>query len=486
MRAATVIMSTRLLSTRLLSTTVVALLALNRVFPVTTAIEDRFVPPHVDFEYPDALCGTAWRDDYIRLHSAIRAASAAAYNSPPPSPPPPPPPPPPAPSQGINAPSPSSLAPLLSSAAPLQPAPPPTSPPLPPPASAPAPSPTTAPLPPSSPRFLTFDQPGPCGGFGDFLVGVVSLFAVALLDRRAFIIRHDCLPYAFEPAFIDWRESPDVPLEPSYQGNYVNGTFPEERIPRINLHDQRVDLQEFAKLKAFRNVRVLWNRGMLTEILTRGTGEWADALRATGLRPPYAFGCILRFLVRPRKEIWPLMEHLLHEMQGARTVTVGVHVRLNDGVIKRDNVSEESVNATTMLKALRSVNFMLDCARAVEDMWYPPPLSVRWMLITNSIHYKMAVRENFPGKVLETNFVPHHSAEFGQKGDPKEVQGFREMVADWLLLSRSRVFVIMVSGFSRTAAMFSLRPTAIFTPPKHCDPETPYLLSDFGLEYSGI
>ncbi|GJP65362.1 hypothetical protein CLOP_g22253 [Closterium sp. NIES-67] len=455
------------------------------VFPVTTAIEDRFVPPHVDFEYPTP--------SVARHGGTITSACTPPFA--------PPVPPPTTPSSLSSSSSPSSspgpisrnqcsfsLLPCPSSVfrCPTTTGPPTNLAPTPPPASAPAPSPTTAPLPPSSPRFLTFDQPGPCGGFGDFLVGVVSLFAVALLDRRAFIIRHDCLPYAFEPAFIDWRESPDVPLEPSYQGNYVNGTFPEERIPRINLHDQRVDLQEFAKLKAFRNVRVLWNRGMLTEILTRGTGEWADALRATGLRPPYAFGCILRFLVRPRKEIWPLMEHLLHEMQGARTVTVGVHVRLNDGVIKRDNVSEESVNATTMLKALRSVNFMLDCARAVEDMWYPPPLSVRWMLITNSIHYKMAVRENFPGKVLETNFVPHHSAEFGQKGDPKEVQGFREMVADWLLLSRSRVFVIMVSGFSRTAAMFSLRPTAIFTPLKHCDPETPYLLSDFGLEYSGI
>ncbi|CAI5517711.1 unnamed protein product [Closterium sp. Naga37s-1] len=366
-------------------------------------------PAHVDFEYSDTLCGTAWRDDYIRLHSAIRSASAAAY-TPPPSPTPPPP---------ASSPASHSSRRLLSLA---------NSPPLPPPAAAATvtsaaaaaatsaevsePSLSNQTLPASPIRFLTFDQSGHCGGFGDFLVGLVSSFVAALLDRRAFVIRHNCIQYAFEPAFIDWRPSPDVPMEPSRRTRNLNESF---------------------------------SPGMLT----KGTGEWADAFRAMGLRPPYAFGCILRFLVRPRKEVWPLTARLLQEMREVRTVVVGVHVRLSDSVVRDPHATAKSVTPASMAAALEAAAPILACAKAVEDMWYPPPLTVRWMLITNSIDLKTAIRSHFPGKILETNFVPRHSQAFGNKGKEQEreeaEQGYREMVAEWLLLSSSNSVVLPVT-----------------------------------------
>ncbi|CAI5511661.1 unnamed protein product [Closterium sp. Naga37s-1] len=522
-------------------------------------------PAHVDFEYSDTLCGTAWRDDYLRLHSAIRAASAAAY-TPPPTPPPPP----------------SSLAShssrrllSLENSSPL----------LPPTAAAtaaaaaaePDPSLSNQALPASSVRFLTFDEHGHCGGFGDFLVGVVSTFVAALLDRRAFVIRHNCIQYAFEPAFIDWRPSPDVPMEPSRRTRNINESFPPDVIPFLDLNNVRVDLQQLARFKAFRHVKVLWNRGMLTETLTNGTGEWADALRATGLRPP------------PRKEVWPLTARLLQEMSEPRTVVVGVHVRMSDSVFgaAKGGVTDASMAAAlenaapilacakvpvsptrcvtdaSMAAALENAAPILACAKvgrggkdrkrgkhdlesgpekqvnaagcshprlcqgsgghvvspashsaldmvlpsllyplspppppplslfqAVEDMWYPPPLTVRWMFITNSIDLKMAIRSRFPGKLLETDFVPHHSQSFSdedkEKAKEAAEQGYREMVAEWLLLSSSNSFVLPVSGFSRTAAMYSLNAMALFTPPYYCDPEQPHPQTDFGVAYSGI
>ncbi|CAI7868478.1 unnamed protein product [Closterium sp. NIES-53] len=105
-------------------------------------------PAHVEFEYSDTLCGSSWRDDCIRLHSVIHAASSAAY-TPPTSPPPPP--------------SSRRLLPLANSP-PLQP---PTA------AAVPGPSLSNQALLAASVRFLTFDEHGHCGGFGDFLVGVV-------------------------------------------------------------------------------------------------------------------------------------------------------------------------------------------------------------------------------------------------------------------------------------------------------------------------
>ncbi|CAI5979318.1 unnamed protein product, partial [Closterium sp. NIES-64] len=197
-------------------------------------------PAHVDFEYSDTLCGTAWRDDYIRLHSAIRSASAAAY-TPPPSPTPPPP---------ASSPASHSSRQLLSLA---------NSPPLPPPAAAATvtsaaaaaatsaevsePSLSNQTLPASPIRFLTFYQAGHCGGFGDFLVGLVSSFVAALLDRRAFVIRHNCIQYAFEPAFINWRPSPDVPMEPSRRTRNLNESFSPGVIPFLDLNGNRLGLQ---------------------------------------------------------------------------------------------------------------------------------------------------------------------------------------------------------------------------------------------------
>ncbi|CAI5534028.1 unnamed protein product, partial [Closterium sp. Naga37s-1] len=291
---------------------------------LTIARTDSSPSHHVDFEYSDTLCSTAWRDDYVRLHSAIRAASTAAY-TPPPSPTPPTP---------ASSPASHSSRRLLSLA---------NSPPLPPPAAAatvtsaaaaaaaatsaevPEPSLSNQTVPASPIRFLTFDQAGHCGGFGDFLVGLVSSFVAALLDRRAFVIRHDCIQYAFEPAFIDWRPSPDLPMEPSRRTRNLNESFSPGVIPFLDLNGNRMGLQWLERFKAFRHVKVLWNRGMVTEMLTKGTGEWADAFRSTGLRPPYAFGCILRFLVRPTKEVWPLTAQLLQELREVRTVVVGVH-----------------------------------------------------------------------------------------------------------------------------------------------------------------
>ncbi|CAI6010413.1 unnamed protein product [Closterium sp. NIES-65] len=280
---------------------------------------------------------------------------------------------------------------------------------------------------------------------------------------------------------------------------------------------------------------------------------------------------------RPRKEVWPLTARLLQEMSEARTVVVGVHVRMSDSVF---GASKGGVTDASMAAALENAAPILACAKAVEDMWYPapltvrwmfitdshrhlntttlapffspppllspcqavedmwypPPLTVRWMFITNSIDLKMAIRSRFPGKLLETDFVPHHSQSFSDedkeqakeeaeqgyremvaewlllsssnsflletdfvphhsqsfsdedKEQAKEAaeQGHREMVAEWLLLSSSNAFVLPVSGFSRTAAMYSLNARALFTPPYYCDPEQPHLQTDFGMAYSGI
>ncbi|CAI5979317.1 unnamed protein product, partial [Closterium sp. NIES-64] len=160
----------------------------------------------------------------------------------------------------------------------------------------------------------------------------------------------------------------------------------------------------------------------------------------------------------PRKEVWPLTARLLQEMREVRTVVVGVHVRQSDSVVRDPHATAKSITPASMAAALEAAAPILACAKAVEDMWYPPPLTVRWMLITNSIDLKTAIRSHFPGKILEINFVPRHSQAFGNKGKEQEreeaEQGYREMVAEWLLLSSSNSVVLPLANFFR-ACLFS-------------------------------
>ncbi|CAI5520465.1 unnamed protein product [Closterium sp. Naga37s-1] len=175
------------------------------------------------FEYPEHVCGVAWRDEYVRLHARIRAASRDAWRA----------------RQPPDAPSPAT------SPSPA-PAPAPASshesPPL---ASAPPPQPTAtsrrrladhypsdvdkpaelaaaddsaaadAPYTPPAVRFLAYDWFGTCGGVGDYLIGLVSIFPVALLDCCALLVAQPCMHAAFHSPHIDTAPppTPSVPME---------------------------------------------------------------------------------------------------------------------------------------------------------------------------------------------------------------------------------------------------------------------------------
>ncbi|CAI5996666.1 unnamed protein product [Closterium sp. NIES-64] len=198
----------------------------------------------------------------------------------------------------------------------------------------------------------------------------------------------------------------------------------------------------------------------------------------------------MEYQKRPRKEVWPLTARLLQEMSEAQEGGVAADSAAAAGDERGTDGggggaledmwypapltvrwmfitdSHRHLNTTTLAPFFSPPPLLSPC-QAVEDMWYPPPLTVRWMFITNSIDLKMAIRSRFPGKLLETDFVPHHSQSFSDedKEQAKEEaeQGYREMVAEWLLLSSSNSFVLPISRLSRTP----------HNPPVHSAPHNP-------------
>ncbi|CAI5521890.1 unnamed protein product [Closterium sp. Naga37s-1] len=278
-------------------------------------------------------------------------------------------------------------------------------------------------------RFLTFEWLDGCGGFADVLAGLVTAFVVALLDNRALIIRNRCLPAAFEPNMINWQPAPFVPLEPARNLSFVDRgwrTIPQRardgEVVLVWLRNKFVKIEPFFRpLEGAVNVRMTSNRGVLTWLQTRARGKWAARFTAMGMRLPYALGCSLRFLMRPKPEVQALyrsIEWRLRRrswaggagMRRRRVATVGIHVRVRDEVVwAGDRGAPKELNDTQVDVLLARARRWLQCARRVEAYWFPSSVAVRWMLVTNSVQLKAAITSQFPHKVITTDFIPRHS-----------------------------------------------------------------------------
>ncbi|CAI6004319.1 unnamed protein product [Closterium sp. NIES-64] len=143
---------------------------------------------------------------------------------------------------------------------------------------------------------------------------------------------------AFEPALIDWQPTEDVGFEP-----VRNETFPLKTpdravdppigasdIVEINLEkDDRANPEKvFPQVEAARNLRVVWNRDLLVHMLKDVKGSaWKDRLTEMGISIPYSFGCLVRYLLRPKPEVWHRMQPFEKQLRGDKVVSIGMHVR---------------------------------------------------------------------------------------------------------------------------------------------------------------
>ncbi|CAI5970863.1 unnamed protein product [Closterium sp. NIES-64] len=303
---------------------------------LSRAIIDGFLddPTLIDFSFPDQICGT-WHHNYTRMHQQIRAASKNPSGDPPPDTPP--------------------------------------------------------------VKFLTFDGLSHCDSLGETLMGLTSAFTVAILTNRAFVIKHPCIPMAFEPALIDWQPTEDVGFEP-----VRNETFPLEHpdqavtppigasdIVEINLelrpeaHPEKVFLQ----VEAARNLRVVWNKDLLVHML-KGANEsvWGGRLKDMGVSIPYAFGCFVRYLLRPKPEVWHRMQPFEKQLRGDKVVSIGMHVRhFGRGSLPPST----TINSGDLRRAMNDIVWpAIKCAKDVENWWYPPFLNVKWLIISDSLQLK--------------------------------------------------------------------------------------------------
>ncbi|CAI5964659.1 unnamed protein product [Closterium sp. NIES-64] len=294
------------------------------------------------------------------------------------------------------------------------------------------------------------------------------------------------------------RPHPYLPL-PLAASLVLHAEAQPGEVTDVNLQDTVPPSPEafFARHEAAANMRVRWNRGVATRLFREG-GDWSRLLHRLGLRLPVSFGCVIRFLLRPKLEVLRAVEQQMREVERPGVSSICIHTRTPDEMTwtnRGEVLGGENDAAAELLGWAR--NKLLACAQKVEDFWIPGDVAVRWVFLSNSRDIKEAVLAQYgDSKVLTTGITPLHTAMV--RAAAARVASWQTSVAEWVLLTRCSLFVVTESGFSKTAALFSLRPLAIYLLARHhyrsarnqwtdsCDPERPASFALLGERWSGI
>ncbi|CAI5474888.1 unnamed protein product [Closterium sp. Yama58-4] len=365
-------------------------------------------------------------------------------------------------------------------------------------------------------RYLTFTcTPGLCGGIGDLLIGLVSSFLLCVLQDRILIVDYPWMLHAFEPNHIDWRLGDDVPMDPARpfppgprdrrrRGGGDPNEVQEGEVLRVNLHNRDLPsnvTEFFERMRAARNIRLMWNRGLLVRLYEED-GAWWHELHRRGLRLPSAFGCILRYLIMPTPAVRHMVREGIARLTYPGTASICIHVRTSDiSTWEQPKVGEKvKPRKENVKRLLKGSHRLFACAQKLEDYWYSsdaPGMAVKWVLMSSSLGLKQAAQRKYGSKVMTTDIQPLH-IELQGFSDEERAEAFRSTVAEWLLFTHCNHFIFTESGFSKTAALYSLRRLSAHMMARwadswrdhswkdKCDPEEPTRITAFVLSsFSG-
>lgn len=359
-------------------------------------------------------------------------------------------------------------------------------------------------------------------GLADRVIGFSTACMIAILTNRVFQIgrRHELpiLETTFTSPYINWTRAQDPhwmidPLRHKANPRNYNSSVLESRkffavntIDDFRLQDRllRGNLNELMGSDA-QTTLIAINRGKTIRMFENQ--NHVEQLKAMGLTPETAFGCMVNFLLKPKPDVFlPVIAQL--ETLGAasavdsKVLKIGIQIRTGDHSMaqpdRKVDVSEYSA--------------YFDCAAQIEALMMQPKegsttapyTSAIWFLVSDIKSLReSAVGKYGANKVLTSTdvHIEHSSKEASvcakQGGCAESAvshKGFSTAVAEWWMLSMADAFVISrYSGFGRSAAMHSLRTKAIYTVMNGkerasitCNVQSATDLESISYEWSGI
>ncbi|XP_032233195.2 uncharacterized protein LOC116615582 [Nematostella vectensis] len=312
-------------------------------------------------------------------------------------------------------------------------------------------------------KFLVYSCKGEgygCAGYGNRLGGITTLFLLAVLTKRAFLIDWDysqplALRNFFRPAKIKWDYSIANLDGLSSRTHYWGKGFPKnlhntsvERpgnlYPEFYYWFKKIDLEKYFEFPVER-ITAVWNFAhaiWANPFLEEKAAEVGLVLP----NPRYSMvGCVYDLLFRTTPEFENRLNYAreLIDRRGNSPV-IGLHVRMGDSAFGRRN-KYNTQDFKSFFSCAHSVQRRI-CAE------YPliNASDIRWFLATDSSAVKGYARREFPGKVVTLDMVPEHIGIFQRQRQPS-VEGMYGVLLDHFLLSECHYLILSSSSFGTTA-----------------------------------
>ena len=292
-------------------------------------------------------------------------------------------------------------------------------------------------------KFLIFTCHGRvCGGLGNRMQGLLSVFYLAMLLNRTFLINWGPpgrLINHLEPNQINWS----VPLKDigsfetgrEYWGCCVRRRRGYTRLRKENkrtFHEWTIN-NNFEDYFEERLVAVgtIWH---FAEMLVRNP-VFKDRARDLGIPKTYStlYGCAFHYIFQQSTRMKAVLKDARKSLS-RQFPLLGLHVRTNDyhfghgtkGSFRSHNTSSFFVCAVRLSKIIR-------------DNIKPPPTNLKWFLAVDDTAVKSMARAKYPNDIVTLNFSPKHFAYSGNKlGDTV----ISEVLADLFLLAESAYLII--------------------------------------------
>ena len=325
-------------------------------------------------------------------------------------------------------------------------------------------------------KFLVYfcDLPfGACFGYGDRIRGLISLFYLAILTDRAFLIH--------------WKAPKS--LERFLTPKNINWTFP---IPRLGtrkhfwrkIHGQRkkdldgwqtknssavVNLVKRENFKVFFDKpveivtsNVYFAEGAMQEnkYLMQRAREMEISPLLPGSRRYANIGCAFDVLFDTPPHLQNALRNTRKKLRENSTFVIGIHIRLGDKQFGRNN---------TRVSESDFPKYFL-CAEKVERKLFnlDGRKQARWFLATDSLLVKDYARKHFAEKVITEKNKPEHLDFFKDGEKPLSDEGMMGLLHDHFMLAESDFLVLSRSSFSWTAAGVGKHSSKTYTFGENC------------------
>ena len=281
-----------------------------------------------------------------------------------------------------------------------------------------------------------------CGGYADRQKGIISIFLLAMLLNRTFVIMHQdpCeLSEFLIPNLYDWTQCTEyilsLPEKDKSNIMAVDGIKFRNSIKNMNLSDVFRD----------RVVFIHTNVIMIHQICSRPSAPYTLSW-AVGKSIAEISGIVLNLLFRPSALLENKVRNFMKEVPSSRRLICS-HIRMGKNpTIPFDDRRAWTANVTVIFK------FLGRFENSVKSTIY---------VASDSEIVKRYAKGNF-SSVLTVNDPVIHIDRYTEKQRKFSCAGMQTVVLEQYILSMCDVLLLTRSGFGTMAAYISTKPQIIF------------------------